>query len=274
MPCPRLTGRTMGEQSRKFFEEANRLGGIAAKARLASLARVTSTEAVAGVDDERMVERLGGALEALREEYRQRKAANSGSDWAETTASGRAPMRGVSDGDRLRLQLDCIVELLSQRHLTLGEPTLAAQRVNEAAATQLEVARVSVWLLSPGQDSLSCFDVYEASTGGHNAGMRLAATDYGAYFDALRTERTIAAHDAITDPRTSCFAESYLTPLGITSMLDVPVWASGKMIGVLCHEHAGVPRRWTHDEERFAYLMSGFVALAFERDAILKANAS
>ena len=82
---------------------------------------------------------------------------------------------------------------------------------------------------------------------------------------ALKEERTIAAHDAHTDPRTSCFSQGYLGPLGIGALLDVPIWVDGRMWGVVCHEHVGPARKWTVDEERFGYLMANFVALALER---------
>ena len=255
----------MGANSKKFFEEADRLGGIAAKARLASLARVTSTQAVAGVDDDVTVERLGSALEVLRDEYRRRGAVPAGQSRPDSPA--RPSLRDAADTGRLRGYLDCIVELVSQRNLTLGDPASAARHVNEAAATRLGVARVSIWLLEDEGAVIRCFDLYEAAIGGHSTGTMLHERDYAVYFAALDTERTIAAHDALTDERTCCFAESYLRPLGITSMLDVPIWVGGGMIGVICHEHVGVARRWTEDEERFAYLMSGFVALAFERAA-------
>jgi GAF domain-containing protein len=48
-------------------------------------------------------------------------------------------------------------------------------------------------------------------------------------------------------------------------MLDVPIFANGKMIGVVCHEHTGSKRKWTSDEENFAYLMGNIVGLALER---------
>jgi GAF domain-containing protein len=112
-----------------------------------------------------------------------------------------------------------------------------------------------------------CADLFERSKAKHSTGVELKAKDFPSYFKALLRERTIAAEDAHTDPRTACFSESYLKPLGIGSMLDVPIWAGQKMVGVVCHEHVGPKRRWTADEESFAYLMSSYVALAVERSA-------
>ncbi len=50
-------------------------------------------------------------------------------------------------------------------------------------------------------------------------------------------------------------------------MLDVPIWANGKMVGVLCYEHVGPAREWTTDEESFAYLISNIMAMAIEKNA-------
>jgi GAF domain-containing protein len=114
------------------------------------------------------------------------------------------------------------------------------------------------------RDVLRCVDLFERTAGLHSSGAVLRADAFPAYFAALETERTVAAHDAHRDPRTTCFSVPYLTPLGIDSMLDVPIWTGGKMIGVVCHEHVGPARTWSHDDEQFAYVMSAFVALAFD----------
>jgi GAF domain-containing protein len=95
--------------------------------------------------------------------------------------------------------------------------------------------------------------------------MELSAQAFPRYFKAIERERTLAAHDACGDPRTSEFAEAYLRPLGITSMLDVPIWVGDTMIGVLCHEHVGPMRTWTSDDESFAFLMADVLSLALER---------
>jgi PAS domain S-box-containing protein len=88
--------------------------------------------------------------------------------------------------------------------------------------------------------------------------------DYPTYFASLRKRRTIAAHDAHRDRRTREFSEAYLTPLGITSMLDAPVRAGGKMIGLLCLEHIGAKRRWSAREQSFAASVADLIALSFE----------
>jgi hypothetical protein len=36
------------------------------------------------------------------------------------------------------------------------------------------------------------------------------------------------------------------------------------MMGVICSEHTGPARKWTTDEESFAYTMANIVAMAIE----------
>ena len=157
------------------------------------------------------------------------------------------------------------LDLMTQRALLQGELLETARRVNEAASDALGVARVGVWLLDAERTRLTLLDLFEREGRAHSAGLTLDREEAPAYFAALLTERTIAAHDALADPRTRGFSAGYLTPLGIGAVLDVPIWAGGRMVGVVCHEHVGRARTWNADEEQFAYLMAAFVALTAER---------
>ena len=74
----------------------------------------------------------------------------------------------------------------------------------------------------------------------------------------------MVADDAQHDPKTAEFTASYLAPLGITSMLDVPIRSGGQMVGVICHEHIGPMRTWTLEEQHFAVSVANTLALALE----------
>jgi hypothetical protein len=250
----------MGKQAGAFFEEAERLGGLAAKAQLAAVARITSTEATTAADTPDMLRRLQTAIAEVRN-LRGGKPSPPGS-----AEGGIVPANtGGREAMMLRAQFRSVAELMSQRALFLGDVDKTVRRVDEAAASTLDIERVSVWRLDSGRSKISCLDLFERTPAKHSAGVELYRKDFESYFAALETERTIAANDAHTDPRTSCFSASYLKPLGIGSMLDVPIWTQGKMVAVVCHEHVGPARKWNSDEESFAYLMSTIVALSMER---------
>jgi diguanylate cyclase (GGDEF)-like protein len=134
------------------------------------------------------------------------------------------------------------------------------------AAVTLGVERSSVWLLSEDHTSLCCLDLYERTPARHSAGILLAAAQYPRYFEALETGRAIDAHDALSDSRTSEFRDGYLAPLGISSMMDAAIRREGRLVGVVCHEHVGVPRVWQLDELEFAGALADQVALVLEAD--------
>ncbi len=108
--------------------------------------------------------------------------------------------------------------------------------------------------------------MYELSTDRHSEGMEIKVIDYPAYFKALAEEELIAAHDAREDPRTREFLNSYLSPLGITSMLDVPIRLKGQIIGIVCYEHVGPTRKWTLAEQNFARSPADYISLAMAAD--------
>lgn len=234
------------------------MGGLVARMRLASMGQLTSVEAATTDDRPEVVQRVQAALNELRKEFPQAER--------DEKPVAAAPQSGADDATQvLRRHLNTYLDMMSQRSLFLGNVDLTIRRVNEAASSAIDVERVSVWYCDAQQTKIWCADLFQRAQASHSGGTELLAKDFASYFRALRTERTIAAHEAQTDPRTACFTDVYLKPLGIGALLDVPIWVGKTMVGVVCHEHIGPKRIWTKDEETFAYLMSHFVALALER---------
>ena len=146
--------------------------------------------------------------------------------------------------------------------LSDGDVRGSLREITEAACEILALARSSVWVYGPDQRSIRCLDLFVAAEATHDAGTELFAKDFPGYFEALRSERSIAAGDAHTDPRTREFSAPYLAPLGIGAMLDAPIRVGGRMIGVLCNEHVGQARSFTVLEEHLAGVLADYVAIA------------
>ncbi len=141
---------------------------------------------------------------------------------------------------------------------------LALRRLAQASAATLGVERVGIWLFNEDHSEIVCQTLHRLSTGDHQKGFRLKARDYPRYFEALRESRVLPAADARKDPRTSEFTEGYLRPLGITSMMDVPVRLRGRLAGIVCHEHTGALREWSLEDQEFASSVADMAALALE----------
>ena len=141
----------------------------------------------------------------------------------------------------------------------------AASRAVHISAVALAVERVGLWLLRDDERVLECVDQFNLSTGEHTSGARLAITQAPAYFAAMQQRRAIVAHDARTDPSTRELTESYLDPLGITSILDAPILREGRVVGVVCHEHVGPRREWTQTDMAFTSSVADMVTIIFEQ---------
>jgi GAF domain-containing protein len=175
--------------------------------------------------------------------------------------------------ERLIKQNEALVRLARSENLATGQWMEILGEVTEVAARALETERTSVWLYDGHHSRLRCANLFELGPQQHSQGAELAAEDFPAYFAALRQEHTIAADDARSDPRTREFTASYLTPLGIASMLDAPIRAGGVIAGVICHEHVGPVRHWKVDEQNFAASVADLLSLALETGERKKAEA-
>lgn len=165
---------------------------------------------------------------------------------------------------RLTEQQKGLLELAQNSSIYEGNIGEALREITQMATRTLNVDRGSVWFYKEDKSALCCADLYELTANQHSEGAELKVADYPSYFQALKTEQTIAAVDAKTDPRTQEFRESYLIPLNISSMLDVPITHQGRFAGVICLERQGTPRKWTLDEQSFASYLSQMTALAME----------
>jgi signal transduction histidine kinase/HAMP domain-containing protein len=207
---------------------------------------------------------------------------------AELTAANRNLVREVAFRKQaeqvLRHRTECILThqktLLKMAKDAKGDLQTIMKMATEEAAKTLNVERVGIWFLHDQSAELVCERLYSlVGSGAQGAGTRLRAADYRAYFEAIENSRILAANHAWEDHRTCGFADTYLKPLGITSVMDVPIRLHAKLLGVLCCEHVGPPREWSLEEQDFAASIADMIALQVESNerrklerALAKAN--
>ncbi len=151
---------------------------------------------------------------------------------------------------------------LELMQLPPAEPLDAVfRRACELSAEALNVERVGVWLFIDHDTALRCANLFERSKTEHSAGTILRVADFPTYFSSIVIRKAVPAEVAGTEPWTAELADRYLRPLGIGSMLDAGVFVSGKLVGVVCHEHVGPPREWTTEARDFAGSIADLLAL-------------
>lgn len=187
-------------------------------------------------------------------------------------SAGRLGADGERVSERLGFYRQQLSRLAESDALTGRDIESGYAQVTELMTTLLRVERGSVWRFDSGGTRMECVDLFEWTARRHTSGAVVTAAAVPAYFRALEHNRCVAAYDAATDAATHELAELYLAPLGIGAMLDAPIWVGGDMVGVVCHEHVGGPRRWTFEEELLAGTMADFVARVIEASDRLRAE--
>jgi len=247
----------MAQKLYDFFLKAGEFGGIQARTRLSILAKMTSTEALSLADSDDKIKILDQHFQTVMKEFGK----TAGSKPVASTIVDS----GVNLVEKLRRQMSVFADLTATRSVYGDDLAATAKRITEALVDSIIVERASIWLYNKNESAIECLDLYVRTKKEHSAGTVLNASDFPNYFKAVGSQRTLAAENAHTHPGTSEFSEVYLRPLGINAMLDVPIYVNGKMAGVVCHEHTGDFRKWTTDEETFAYLMGNIVGMTIER---------
>ncbi len=138
------------------------------------------------------------------------------------------------------------------------------KHLTETVSKTLNVNRVSFWFFNEDKSVLTCSDLYKLQDNSHETGSIIEAKDYPDYINALKTSHHITAENAQTHKDTLEFGDNYLKSNDIVSMLDVPIWLHGEMVGVLCHEQTKNMRRWTFEEQDFAASISYIISLSLE----------
>ncbi len=146
-----------------------------------------------------------------------------------------------------------------------GDLNAASFLILNAALEGLGLQRAGIWLLAEDHQSIRCQLLIDTQNPGSES-PSLTRSRFPDYFAALDQERAIVAHDALTHPSTTGFAESYLEQLGIGAMLDAPIRHLGQMIGILCCEHRGAARTWETEEITFVSALADLYGRAISAE--------
>jgi two-component system, cell cycle sensor histidine kinase and response regulator CckA len=168
--------------------------------------------------------------------------------------------------ERAARQRQALIDLTRPGTAGSGDLRSSLREITRLGAETLDVERLSVWFFNESRTALSLRTLFLRTSARHTQGVELKVADYPAYFKAIAESEVVAAHEAGTDARTREFTIGYLAPLGITSMMDAPIFVEGVIHGVVCHEHVGLPRTWTDDEQTFAVALASLVALAIGQE--------
>jgi diguanylate cyclase (GGDEF)-like protein/PAS domain S-box-containing protein len=134
------------------------------------------------------------------------------------------------------------------------------------ACTTLRLDRASYWQVLLPEGMMRCLLVHRPAGDADPAPAAdtIDKAEHPAYLHAILANEIVAVDDAASHPTTRSLGPMYLRPLGITAMLDVPVWFNGHVIGRVRFEVTRGVRPWQPEEIDFASGVATMIALAIE----------
>lgn len=178
-------------------------------------------------------------------------------------------LKDVSDINRIKLS-----EEIKQKRILLNNYTLnrinsinfieydsfnkVLQEITNRASTCLDAHRISVWHYTG--HSIKCLDLLNCVNKEHTLGSEILETDFPKYFEGIKSQFIIDASDAHHHEFTKELSISYLKPLGINSMLDIPIKINNKLWGVICVEYIGNKITWTSEDISFTKAIADIIS--------------
>ena len=152
--------------------------------------------------------------------------------WRNVTAERRISAAATLQSS-LETRTRTFVELARASGPTDGAQGEGLENAAENAAAACSAKRVAVWRLSPDRTAMLCEDCFDLVAQDHTTGMELHRDQLPNLFAALGNGAPIDSDDAAGDRRTAELFESYLAPLGISSVYIVPIISRGRLLGML-----------------------------------------
>jgi len=138
------------------------------------------------------------------------------------------------------------------------------------AATISNVDRLSFWKYD--KDLITCKNLYSLDNQNLNDKNILNKESYPIYFETLSNKAIINAPDVFNKLETSEFQKLYFTKNNIKSMLDVPIFLTGQLAGVVCFESTEKKREWDNEDINYARTISDVISLAISSQMRLEAE--
>jgi GAF domain-containing protein len=168
------------------------------------------------------------------------------------------------EADLKHARLESYIEAMNR--MSRGQAVLSGDldalfaQICESAVAKLGISRVSIWELT--DEYIERKYLFEQRAGQELA-IRLYQRDFPQYFQAIRTTNLVSADYAETHPDTCEFADQYLRPLNIVSMLDVTFSVEDRLAGLICCESQHTVRHWTAEDRLFVQSLAGLVSVGY-----------
>ena len=166
--------------------------------------------------------------------------------------------------NRSSVFLETIEFLAKSPFLSEGDHHGLAEEIVKRSAQLLNIGRCNIWLISEEEDRMECVLAYSKENDRLYKESDLFKKDFPSYFEHIRKNDIIISNDAQKEGFNKELLHTYLIPVGIRSMMEVPIISGGKLKGIICFEQIKTTRTWTNDEQNFAISLTQLYTLSLE----------
>jgi PAS domain S-box-containing protein len=127
-------------------------------------------------------------------------------------------------------------------------------------ALSIGISQAGYWEFEAS--GLKCKKQYNTIQNFFEDGEILDRENFSNYFQSMESGQVIVSNDVQENIDLAEFRNNYFKKTKIKSMLDVPVFINGKLIGVLCFENIEEKRNWDAEDISFARTTSDIISIA------------
>ena len=136
---------------------------------------------------------------------------------------------------------------------------ISVMQIIESAAKVFKNSRVSYWKYT--EDAVICKNLYDLNTNSYSSGTIFEKENYPIYYEQIKSRKLINAPNVFNKLELSEFTRNYFIKYDVKSLLDVPVFINGELIGILCLESTKSKIKWDNEDINFARAISDIISL-------------
>lgn len=133
------------------------------------------------------------------------------------------------------------------------------ETIIKTAAKASNIDRVSFWKYT--DKKIICKKIYLLDGNKFGEKITLKKQDYPIYFEYIKNETQIVAHDVFNKIEASEFVNDYFIKYDIKSMLDIPIFNNGELTGTISFETTKTKRFWDNEDINFGRTISDIISL-------------
>jgi len=164
---------------------------------------------------------------------------------------------------------EVLIEQSHEEAFYMGDLANSSKILINQVIETFNVDRASIWLYAKDHESIVCEYLYNKSPKEYEKGLRMHEKDFKTLISCVNAGPLIVLNNANSHPAVECFLNAHARSLNISSVLIVPIWYRGEIVGIISIESCD-GKNWKKEEVDFAQLLSSHYSFAYS----IKQNSS